>query len=149
MTSPGSRECATPGMGISSCIPRPDRGIFVADNRRNKSAFTLIEVMTAVVVLGIGISSILVLIGQATRAVNTASGVTIQTGLARLAMVEVENKYWQKDAEDIEKSDDFGDDFPNYRYEVEIIEDIDEEVPALHEVNLTVYWNRGDRKSVV
>jgi len=110
----------------------------------DKKGFTLVEVMVSVVVLGIGIASVLGLIGQATRAVSTARGVTIQTGLARLAMVEIENKYWQKDAEDIEKSDDFGDDFPNYRYEVEIIEDIDEEVPTLHEVNLTVYWNRGE-----
>ena len=58
--------------------------------------FTLVEVMVAVVVLGIGIASVLTLIGQATRAVNTARGVTIQTGLARLKMVEIENMYWQK-----------------------------------------------------
>ena len=110
---------------------------------RNRSGFTLIEVMTAVVVLGIDIYSVIIINGQSSCAVNTASGVTIQTGLARLAMVEVENKYWQKKAEDIDKSGDFGRDFTDYRYTVDIIEDIDEEVPALHEVDVTVYWDRG------
>ena len=106
----------------------------------------MVEVMVSVVVLGIGIASVLGLIGQATRAVSTARGVTIQTALARLAMVEIENKYWQKKADDIDTSGDFGDEFPDYSYEVEIIEDIDEEVPALQEVNLTVYWDRGNYK---
>jgi len=112
----------------------------------NKNGFTLVEVMVAVVVLGIGIASVLTLIGQATKAVTIARGVTIQTGLARLAMVEIENKYWQKKADDIDTSGDFGDDFPDYSYDVEVIEDIDEEVPALHEINLTVYWDRGKYK---
>ncbi len=104
--------------------------------------FTLVEVMVAVVILGIGISSILALIGQTTRAVGVARGITVQTALARLAMVEIENQYWNKKADEVDNSGDFGNDFPDYRYEVEIIEDIDEEVPALHEVILTVYWNR-------
>jgi len=112
----------------------------------NKNGFTLVEVMVAVVVLGIGIASVLSLIGQATKAISTSRGIMIQTGLARLAMVEIENQYWQKNADDIDTSGDFGDDFPNYSYEVEIIEDIDEEVPALQEVNLTVYWDRGKYK---
>ena len=112
----------------------------------DKKGFTLVEVMVSVVVLGIGIASVLGLIGQATKAVTTARGVTIQTALARFAMVEIENKYWQKKAEDVDTSGDFGDEFPNYSYEVEIIEDIDEEVPALQEVNLTVYWDRGKYK---
>ena len=101
------------------------------------------EVMAAVVVLGIGIAAILSLIAQSTRAVNTARGVTIQTALARLAMVEVENKYWRKQADDVKSSGDFGREFPDYRYEVEITEDIDEEVSALHQVDVVVYWDRG------
>jgi len=112
----------------------------------NKKGFTLVEVMVSVVVLGIGIASVLGLIGQATKAVSTARGIMIQTGLARLAMVEIENKYWQKKADDVDTSGDFGDDFPDYSYDVEVIEDIDEEVPALQEVNLTVYWDRGKFK---
>ena len=111
-------------------------------NSKFKTGFTLVEVMVAVVILGIGISSILALIGQSTRAVRIARGVTVQTALARLAMVEIENKYWNKEADKVDKTGDFGDEFPDYKYEVEIIEDIDEEVPTLHEVILTVYWDR-------
>ena len=111
-------------------------------NSKSFAGFTLVEVMVAVVVLGIGISSILALIGQTTKAVGVARGITIQTALARLAMVEIENQYWNKKADEVDNSGDFGSEFPDYRYEVEIIEDVDEEVPALHEVILTVYWDR-------
>jgi prepilin-type N-terminal cleavage/methylation domain-containing protein len=111
--------------------------------RRRCVGFTLVEVMAAVVVLGIGIAAILGLIAQATRAVNTARGATMQTALARLAMVDVENKYWQKKADEVDTSGDFGVDFPGYRYEVEITEDIDEKVTGLHLVEVTVYWDRG------
>ena len=107
-----------------------------------KNGFTLVEVMVAVVVLGIGISSILALIGQTTKAVGVARGITIQTALARLAMVEIENQYWNKKADEVDNSGDFGNEFPDYRYKVEIIEDIDEKIPTLHEVILTVYWDR-------
>ena len=111
-------------------------------NPKSFAGFTLVEVMVAVVVLGIGISSILALIGQTTKAVRVARGITVQTALARLAMVEIENQYWNKKADEVDNSGDFGSEFPDYRYEVEIIEDVDEEVPALHEVILTVYWDR-------
>ncbi len=111
-------------------------------NPKSFAGFTLVEVMVAVVVLGIGISSILALIGQTTKAVRIARGITVQTALARLAMVEIENQYWNKKADEVDNSGDFGSEFPDYRYEVEIIEDVDEEVPALHEVILTVYWDR-------
>lgn len=105
--------------------------------------FTLIEVMCSVVVLGIGIAAILGLIAQATRAVSTARGATVQVALARQAMVEVENLYWQRKADEIETSGDFGPDFPDYRYEVNITEDIDEKVTGLQLVELTVFWDRG------
>ena len=111
-------------------------------NPKFLNGFTLVEVMVSVVILGIGISSILSLIGQTTRAVSVARGITVQTALARLAMVEIENQYWNKKADELDNSGDFGSEFPEYRYEVEIIEDVDEEVPALHEVILTVYWDR-------
>jgi prepilin-type N-terminal cleavage/methylation domain-containing protein len=110
---------------------------------RHAGGFTLIEVMCAVVVLGIGISAILGLIAQATRSVSTARGATVQVALARQAMVEIENLYWQKKADEVETSGDFGPDFPDYRFEVEITEDIDEKVTGLQLVELTVFWDRG------
>lgn len=110
---------------------------------RDARGFTLIEVMVAVVVLAVGISSIMVFLAQATKMVSTARGATVQTMLARQVMVEIENKYWRKQAQDIETSGTFGSEFPNYRYEVTIIENIDVKVPELQQVSVTVYWNRG------
>jgi len=112
--------------------------------RKYRRGFTLVEVMAAVVVLGIGIAAVLSLIGKSTRAVTAARTATLQTSLARMAMVEIENKYWRKQAEEIETLGDFGEDFPDFRYEVLVTEDIDEEVPALHEVQVIVYYDGTD-----
>ncbi len=109
------------------------------DKTKTLFGFTLVEVMVAVVVLAVGISTILALIGGATRSVNSSRIITIQTALARLAMVQIENRYWQKEADRIDKSGDFGSDFPDFHYSVEITEDIDEKIPALHQVDLTVH----------
>ena len=106
-----------------------------------KRGFTLIEVMAAVVVLGIGIASVLALISQSTRAISLARSATVQASLAKLVMVDIENDYWQKNADDIDLSGDFGDDFSDYRYEVVITEDIDEEVPALQQVDVVVFYD--------
>lgn len=106
---------------------------------KHRKGFTLVETMAAVVVLTIGVSAILVLIARATSAVNTARIVTVQTSLARLAMVRVENEYWQGNANRIDTSGDFGADFPTFHYTVTVTEDIDEEIPALHLIELTVY----------
>ena len=92
---------------------------------RQPRGFTLIEVMVAVVVLAIGVSTIMYTIGRATAAVSAARGATVQAYLARDIMVEIENKFWQKKDNEIKESGDFGDAFPEYRYEVEILENID------------------------
>jgi prepilin-type N-terminal cleavage/methylation domain-containing protein len=109
---------------------------------RQPRGFTLIEVMVAVVVLAIGVSTIMYTIGRATAAVSAARGATVQAYLARDIMVEIENKFWQKKDNEIKESGDFGDAFPEYRYEVEILENIDEKAPALVQVNVSVIWDR-------
>ncbi len=104
--------------------------------------FTLIEVMVSVVVLAIGVSTVMYLIGRSTASISTARGATIQAYLARDIMVEIEEKYWHKKDEDVKKSGDFGDEFPEYRYEVEITDNIDEKAPGLVQVDVTVFWKR-------
>ncbi len=107
-----------------------------------RRGFTLIEVMVAVVVLAIGVSTIMYLIGRSTASISTARGATIQAYLARDIMVEIEEKYWHKKDADVKKDGDFGDEFPEYRYEVEVIDNIDEKAPGLVQVNVTVIWKR-------
>jgi len=107
-----------------------------------RRGFTLIEVLVAVVVLAIGVSTIMYLIGRSTASISTARGATIQAYLARHIMVDIENKYWHKKDEDIKKNGDFGDEFPEYRYEVEITDNIDEKAPGLVQVDVTVIWKR-------
>jgi len=99
--------------------------------------------MAAVVVMGIGISAVMILLAKSTAAINLSRGVTMQTSLARLAMVEVENKYWRKQKDKVETSGDFGPDFPEYTFEVVISEGIDERTPALDQVDVIVYWQRS------
>lgn len=111
--------------------------------RPRHRGFTLIEVMVAVVVLAIGVSSIMYFLAQATKMISTARGVTVQVFLARQVMVDIENKYWRRQAQDVQLSGDFGPEFPNYRYEVRITEGIDPKVPELQQVDVTVFWNRG------
>ena len=83
------------------------------------------------------------LIGRATASVSTARGATIQAYLARDIMVDIEEKFWHKKNADIKKSGDFGDEFPEYRYEVEITDNIDEKAPSLVQVDVTVIWHRA------
>jgi prepilin-type N-terminal cleavage/methylation domain-containing protein len=104
--------------------------------------FTLIEVMVAVVVLAIGISTVMYLIGRSTAAISTARGATIQAFLARDIMVAIEEKYWHKKDADIKESGDFGSEFPEYSYAVEITDNIDEKAPGLVQVDVTVIWQR-------
>jgi len=107
-----------------------------------RRGFTLIEVMVAVVVLAIGVSTIMYLIGRSTASISTARGATIQAYLARDIMVDIEEKYWHKKDADVKEAGDFGDEFPEYRYEVEVIDNIDEKAPGLVQVNVTVIWKR-------
>ena len=116
----------------------------------NRRGLTLMEVMAAIVILSIGASAAFKLIGSSTRAIARAEALTVQANLARKVMADIETLYWQKKAEDIVTDGDFGSDFPDYSFHVEIIEEVKDigedsanEVtnPDLREVTVTVYWN--------
>lgn len=115
-----------------------------------KRGFTLLEVMAAIVILSIGASAAFKLIGSSTRAIRRAEAVTIQANLARKVMADIETLYWQKKADDIITDGDFGSDFPDYSFHVEIEDEVKDEVdgsetevtnPELREVTVTVFWN--------
>ena len=116
-----------------------------------KRGFTLIEVMAAIVILSIGVSAAFRLIASSTRAIAKAEAMTIQANLARKVLADIETLYWQKKADDIALSGDFGPDFADYTYEVEILDEIEDDRdelsspevnnPDLREVTVTVFWN--------
>ncbi|MBR4821327.1 prepilin-type N-terminal cleavage/methylation domain-containing protein [bacterium] len=120
---------------------------------RIKRGFTLLEVMAAIVILSIGASAAFKLIGSSTRAIRKAEAVTVQANLARKVMADIETLYWQKKADEIVTDGDFGSDFPDYTFHVEIVEEVQDEVdgslqdvtnPDLREVTVTVFWNAVD-----
>lgn len=114
--------------------------------------FTLIEVMAAIVILSMGASASFKLIASSTRAIAQAEAMTIQANLARKVMADIETLYWQKKGDEIATSGDFGPQFPDYTFEVEIVEEVPdisddsvagEEVTSkdLRQVTVTVFWH--------
>ena len=119
----------------------------------SRRGFTLMEVMAAIVILSIGASAAFKLIGSSTRAIRRAEAMTIQANLARKVMADIETLYWQKKADDIVMDGDFGRDFPDYTFRVDIEEEVKDEgdggleevtTPDLREVTVTVFWNAVD-----
>jgi len=79
--------------------------------------FTLLEVMIALAILSIALIAVLGLQSQAISIVDESSNLTIAAFLAKSKMAELEAN------EEITagfSSGDFGEDFPGYRWEVEI-----------------------------
>lgn len=116
----------------------------------SRRGFTLMEVMAAIVIISIGASAAFKLIGSSTRAIARAEAMTVQANLARKVMADIETLYWQKKADDIVTDGDFGGDFPDYSFHVDIVEEVEDNVegsltevsnPDLREVTVTVFWN--------
>ena len=116
----------------------------VFGRKKNKKGFTLIEVMIAVVVLSVGVSSVMFLIYTGLSAISTTTRVTIKANLARVAMNKIENLYLLKKQDDVETSGSF-DDYPDYSYQVNITKDIDEKVPSLQQIDVSVYYSGKGR----
>ena len=119
----------------------------------SRRGFTLMEVMAAIVILSIGASAAFKLIGSSTRAIRRAEAMTIQANLARKVMADIETLYWQKKADDIVTDGDFGSDFPDYTFHVDIEDEVKDQAegsldevtnPDLREVTVTVFWNAVD-----
>ena len=114
---------------------------------KKAKGFTLIEVMTAVVVLGIGVGAVMLMISTGLSSISITTQLTIKSNLARLAMNDIENLYLLKKAEDVKTSGTF-DDNPDYTYSVKITKDIDEKIKSLHRIDLVVnHRKHGEEKS--
>jgi len=102
--------------------------------------FTLLEVMIAVALIAIALTTLL---GSQSQSVSFANSAKFETLAALLAQGKMSEIALQQEALSSE-SGDFGDDYPGYAWEVEVsdvsIEGVDNISDYLKQVDLTVTW---------
>jgi general secretion pathway protein I len=112
-------------------------------NSRNPG-FTLLEVMVAMSIIAIALTALLVSQSQSISIAGEAKFSTTAALLAQSKMAEIETKTEDELTYD---SGDFGDDFPDYSWEMEVqdvIFTVEEEfTDYLKQVDLTIYWGEG------
>jgi len=135
-----------------------------------EKGFTLLEVMVAVAILSLGLVIVIQSFSISLRAAETSLNLSKAALLAQRKLSEVELENFSFESLD---SGDFGEDYPGFSWETEIIpievkeEDIwqkaeeDEETaevlpevdledtPFLYQATITIFWQeRGDRRNL-
>ena len=109
-------------------------------NIMNKG-FTLLEVMIAVALIAIALTTLL---GSQSQSVSFANSAKFETMAALLAQSKMSEITVQEPGELTNDSGDFGDDYPGYAWEVNVsdivIPGMDEISDYLKQVDLTVTW---------
>jgi general secretion pathway protein I len=112
-------------------------------NSRNPG-FTLLEVMVAMSIIAIALTALLASQSQSISIAGEAKFSTTAAFLAQSKMAEIETKTGD---ELIYDSGDFGDDFPDYSWEMEVQDVVFSDEGAftdyLKQVDLTIYWGEG------
>jgi len=112
-------------------------------NSRNPG-FTLLEVMVAMSIIAIALIALLASQSQSISIASEAKFSTTAALLAQSKMAEIETR---TEDELIYDSGDFGDDFPDYSWEMEVQDvvftDEEEFTDYLKQVDLTIYWGEG------
>ena len=98
----------------------------------NQAGFSLIEVMVAILILGV---ALVALTEGVTSALTSSKASELQTTAAMLAAGQIETLRATGDYPNGETEGDFGDEFPQYRW-TQTIGDAD--VNGLHEVDVVV-----------
>jgi general secretion pathway protein I len=102
--------------------------------------FTLLEVMIAVALIAIALTTLL---GSQSQSVSFANSAKFETMAALLAQSKMSEIALQQEAV-ASDSGDFGDEYPGYVWEVEVsdisIEGVDNISDYLKQVDLTVTW---------
>jgi len=99
---------------------------------------TLIEVLIAMVILSVGVSSMMLAMSRCLAVVRTARNRDVARNLLRL--VDVETPIDRKSIEEISESGDFGE-TEGYIWHREIIMVDEEERPGLFLVTTSVQWS--------
>jgi prepilin-type N-terminal cleavage/methylation domain-containing protein len=108
--------------------------------RRRRSAFTLVEVLATLVLIGIVVPFA---VRGSTLALNTASNAKHQTEAATLGEAKLAELVSQGDWNTGTTQGDFGQDWPDYRWQVQAFQRTDTDVNVT-EIVLSVTWtDRG------
>ena len=103
--------------------------------------FTLLEVMVAVAIIAIALTTLL---GSQSQSVSFANSAKFETMAALLAQSKMSEIATQEAGAITNDSGDFGDDYPGYRWEVNVndtaIAGIDNISDYLKQLDLTVTW---------
>jgi general secretion pathway protein I len=94
------------------------------NSRRSQRAFTLLEVIVALAILGVSLMAILDINSQAVYSHVYAKKLTVATLLARGKMVDLEQKLYDSglNGDDEEDSGDFGEEgWPSYKWRAKVI----------------------------
>jgi general secretion pathway protein I len=110
------------------------------NNLRNKG-FTLLEVMIAVAIIAIALTTLL---GSQSQSVSFANSAKFETMAALLAQSKMSEITTQKANELTNDSGDFGDDYPGYSWEFTVsdlaIPGVADISNYLKQIDLTVTW---------
>lgn len=105
---------------------------------RAESGFTLAEMIVATAVLAVGVAGTMATFGAISRASGTASEYEIAARLAEQRMAEIEAAGSEAIVSD---TGDFGEEYPEYRWEQEVL---DTDTEGVLELRLTVEWTSGE-----
>ena len=110
----------------------------------SRKGLTLIEVMIALVIITVGVSSMMVAMSQCLSVVRTARNQEVARGLLR--RVDIENPIDRKTIAETTESGDF-EDVDGYTWNRNILLVDEEERPGLFIVTSRVQWSRRGRET--
>ncbi|MEA2069134.1 MAG: prepilin-type N-terminal cleavage/methylation domain-containing protein [Verrucomicrobiota bacterium] len=111
----------------------------------SKRGLTLIEVLIALVILSVGVSSMMVAMSRCLSVVRTARNREVARGL--IQRVDIENPIESVDMEELSESGDF-EDVEGYVWFREILMVDEEERPGLFLVTTRIQWSERGRDAL-
>lgn len=108
----------------------------------SKKGLTLIEVLIALVILSVGVSSMMVAMSRCLSVVRTARNREVARGLFQ--RVDIENPIESVDMEELSESGEF-DDTEGYQWFRNIVIVDEEERPGLFLVTIRIQWSERGR----
>lgn len=108
----------------------------------SKKGLTLVEVLLALVILSVGVSSLMVAMSRCLSVVRTARNRDVARGLVQ--RIELENPIEEVDMDELSESGDF-DNLDGYKWfrDIKVVDE--EERPGLFLVTLRVQWAERGR----